>query len=297
MTPLRERFIEDMELRQLAERTRYAYTSRVVEFAEFFRRSPADLGSEHVRRFLLYLVREKKVSRSYFKQARAALSFLYRYTLGRAEVLPSVPSPRDTSRRIPEVLSPEEVVQFLQAVGNLKHRTMLTTIYATGVRVQELVHLQVRDVNRARSHIRVRNGKGGRDRLTLLPEPLLTMLEEYWRVVRPIPRGQTVPPETWLFPSSAERGQPLSRKTVLRVCLQTTRSLGRFKRVTPHILRHSFASHLLEQGNSLPAIQALLGHTSLRSTETYLHISNYHLQQIVSPLEKVLQITRRQTRA
>ena len=294
MTPLRQRFIEDMQLRHLAPSTQSAYLSRVIDFAQYFGRSPAVLGLEEVRRYLLLLTREKKVSRSYFKQARSGLSFLYRYTLNRPEILPRIPYPR-ADRKLPEVLSPEEVVRFLNAATNLKHRTMLTTRYATGVRVRELVQLQVRDINRARSHIRVRGDKGSKDRLTLLPDPLLSLLEEYWRAVRPVPKGEPVPPETWLFPSSARSGRPLSRKTVLGFCKRTCRALGNFKRVTPHILRHTFASHLLEQGNSLPSIQALLGHESLRTTEIYLHISNYHLQGIISPLEKILEITREQT--
>ena len=294
MTPLRQRFIEDMHLRNFAPSTRDAYLLRVIEFAQFFGRSPADLGSEDIRRYLLFLSGEKYVSRSCFKQTHAALSFLYRYTLDRPQAFPRLPWPR-SYRKLPEVLSPEEVVQFLNAVRNLKHRTMLTTVYATGVRVGELVELQVRDINRARSHIRVRGGKGNKDRITLLPDPLLSLLEEYWRKVRPVPKGQSVPPETWLFPSSARSNRPLSRKTVLGFCKRTCRVLGNFKRVTPHILRHTFASHLLEQGADLPSIQALLGHNSLRSTEIYLHISNYHLQGIISPLEKVLEITREQT--
>ena len=295
MTPLRQRFLEDMQLRHLAPSSQSTYLLRVIDFAQHFGRSPAELDLEEVRRYLLFLTQEKKVSRSYFKQARSALSFLYRFTLNRPEILPRIPYPRP-DRKLPVVLSPEEVVQFLYATKNLKHRTMLTTLYATGVRAQELVHLQVRDIDRARSHIRVRGGKGSKDRLTLLPQPLLSLLEDYWRIYRPIPKGEPVPPETWLFPRTGRSGQPLSPKTVLTVCKQTCRSLGKFKRVTPHILRHTFASHLLEQGNSLPSIQALLGHESLRTTEIYLHISNYHLQGIISPLEKILEITRGRTR-
>jgi site-specific recombinase XerD len=290
MTPLRQRFIEDMDLRRLAAPTQQAYLLRVIEFAEFFGRSPAELGPEEIRRFLLFLHREKKVSLSYFKQARAALSFLYRYSLECPDKLPSLPPPR-TSRKIPDVLSPEEVVQFLAAVKNLKHRTMLTTMYATGVRVAELLNLQVRDIDRARSLIHVRCGKGGKDRLTLLPDPLLALLEEYWRTWRPIPRGQHVSPESCLFPSQRGINQPLDRKSLLRVCHETCSRLGRFKKVTPHLLRHTFASHLLEQGTDLPTIQALLGHASLESTQKYLHVSNYHLQRVISPLEKILQIT------
>lgn len=290
MTPLRQRFIEDMDLRRLAVPTQKAYLLRVIEFAEFFGRSPAELGGEEIRRFLLFLHREKKVSLSYFKQARAALSFLYRYSLQRPDKLPSLPAPRST-RKLPNVLSPEEVVRFLAAVKNLKHRTMLTTMYATGVRVGELIQLQVRDIDRARSHLRIRCGKGGKDRLTLLPAPLLALLEEYWRMCRPVRPGQPVAPETYLFPSQRGRNRPLDRKSLLCVCQQTCARLGRFKKVTPHTLRHTFASHLLEQGTDLPTIQALLGHASLESTEHYLHVSNYHLQRVISPLEKILQIT------
>lgn len=290
MTPLRQRFIEDMDLRRLSAPTQRAYLLRVIEFAEFHGRSPAELGGEDVRRFLLYLHREKKVSLSYFKQARAALNFLYRYSLEQPDRLPTLPAPRST-RKIPNVLSPEEVVRFLAAVRNLKHRTMLSTIYATGVRVSELIQLQVRDIDRARSLIRVRCGKGGKDRLTLLPAPLLALLEEYWRTCHPVPQGQAVSPEAFLFPSQRGVNRPLNQKTLLRVCQQACERLGRFKKVTPHILRHTFASHLLEQGTDLPTIQALLGHASLESTQKYLHVSNYHLQQVISPLEKILQIT------
>lgn len=262
MTSLRQRMIDDMRLRNYAPRTIDVYVERVRRFAEHFGRSPQALGPAEIRAYQLFLLEHKGASWAVFNQTVCALRFVYRVSLERTWLVEHIPFPKQ-EKKLPVVLSREEVQRLLSAVENLKHRTILMTMYATGVRVSEVVALELSDVDSARMLIRVRHGKGRKDRFVPLSLTLLEHLRVYWRAYRP-PR--------WLFASS-DAQRPLSVSAVQRVCGRSAERAGLRKRVSPHTMRHCFATHLLEAGTDLKTIQVLLGHSSLRSTSVYLHVA------------------------
>ena len=262
MTSLRQRMIDDMRLRNYAPRTIDVYVERVRRFAEHFGRSPQTLGPAEIRAYQLFLLEHKGASWAVFNQTVCALRFVYRVSLERKWLVEHIPFPKQ-EKKLPVVLSREEVQRLLSAVENLKHRTILMTMYATGVRVSEVVALELSDVDSARMLIRVRHGKGRKDRFVPLSLTLLEHLRVYWRAYRP-PR--------WLFASS-DAQRPLSVSAVQRVCQRAAERAGLRKRVSPHTMRHCFATHLLEAGTDLKTIQVLLGHSSLRSTSVYLHVA------------------------
>jgi site-specific recombinase XerD len=272
MTPLRRRYIDDMTLRNLAPRTIDTYVERVAQFARHFGTSPERLGMTEVRDYLLHLIQQRRVSWSHFNQAQAALRFLYRTTLARPWDPGAIRYPRG-EKKLPVVLSPEEVGRFFGAVAGLKQRAILMTAYAAGLRVSEVVGLRVEDIDSHRMVIHVRQGKGRKDRYVMLAPKLLDLLRLYWKAARP---------RTWLFPGRDPQ-RPLSVTAVQHACRQA--ALG--KHVTPHTLRHSFATHLLEAGTDLRTIQLLLGHRCLRTTAIYTHVSAERLHATVSPLERL----------
>jgi integrase/recombinase XerD len=274
MTPLRQRMIDDLSVRNRSVRTIECYVEHVARFARYFGRSPEQLGPEQIRQYLVYLVQERKVSWSSFNQAVCALRFLYNVTLKRnypREYIPFGKRPK----RLPTVLSQEETVRFLECVENLKHRTLLTTLYACGLRLSEGRRLRPRDIDSARMLVHVRQGKGQKDRIVPLSPALLEQLRTWWRTARP--------PE-WLFPGQGGRG-PLSDHTVQKVCQRAARQAGLTKRVSPHTLRHSYATHLLEAGVDLRTLQKLLGHACLSTTLIYTHVSQPRLLATPSPLD------------
>lgn len=274
MTPLRQRYLEDLQLRNYALKTQQAYVECVAQFARYFNKSPERLGPDDIRTYQLYLVHEKKVSWSRFNQTVCALRFLYGKTLGKDWAITHIPFPRK-ERKLPVVLSAAEVVQFFAALSSLKYRTLLMTAYATGLRLSEVLHLRVSDIDSQRRVIRVHLGKGHKDREVMLSPKLLELLREYWRQYRPL---------TWLFPGQGGQG-PLSPSSVQRVCLQARRHSGVGKKLSSHSLRHSFATHLLEAGVDLRTIQLLLGHRSLSTTARYLHVSKTSLTATASPFD------------
>jgi integrase/recombinase XerD len=276
LTPLRRRMIEDMKLRNFAPRTIQVYVERVASFAKHFGKSPHHLGAAEVRAYLLFLVQEKHASWSYYNQALCALRFLYRVTLGKEWVLDGVVCPKQ-QKKLPVVLSPSEVVQFFQAITNLKHRAMLMTAYAAGLRVSEVAALRVDDIDSRRMVIRVRQAKGRKDRYVMLSPRLLAILREYWRAIRPTQN---------LFPGNAPE-RPICTRTVQQACRDASQAAGLSKRVTVHTLRHSFATHLLESGSNIRIIQLLLGHRSLRTTAVYTHVSAAALEATTSPLDRL----------
>ncbi|HJZ60161.1 MAG TPA: tyrosine-type recombinase/integrase [Gemmataceae bacterium] len=276
MTPLRQRMIEDLKLRNLAPATIRVYVQRVAAFARHFGESPELLGPPEVRSYLVHLVQHKHASWSYYNQTVGALRFLYNVTLGRDEPLRRIACPKQP-RKLPVVLSPEEVVRFFQAVPNLKHRALLMTAYAAGLRISEVVALTVADIDSRRMVIRVRQGKGRKDRYVMLSPRLLEVLRAYWKVARPA---------HWLFPGQVE-GRPVTVGTAHRVCVEASRAAGLGKHVTVHTLRHSFATHLLEAGTDLRTIQLLLGHRELRTTAIYTHVSPATLEATQSPLDRL----------
>ena len=274
MSELRRKMQADLRVRNYAKRTQEIYVRRVAEMAEHFGRSPETLGREDVRGYMRYLKEERDVSLSAFKQTVGSLRFLYRVTLDRPELLPHIPYPRQ-KRRNPVVLSQDEVGRLLKALQNLKHRALAMTLYAGGLRVSEVLGLEVRDIDSGRMVITVRHGKGDKDRQVVLSTVLLETLRAYWRAYRPW---------TWLF-YGGDPGRPLTSRTVQRVIKTAGERAAITKPVTPHVLRHSYATHLLESGTDLRVIQTLLGHRTLQSTAIYTHVATARLRSIKSPLD------------
>jgi integrase/recombinase XerD len=274
MTALRQRMCEDLQLRNYSPQTIASYLRCVAQFAQHFRTSPERLGPEQVRQYQLYLVHEKHGSWSLVTQTVCALRFFYNVTLGQPHMLAYIPQPK-RPKTLPTILSPAEVAALLQAPRRLKTRAMLTTLYAAGLRASALCHLQVTDVDSARMVLCIRQGKGQQDRCVMLSPRLLDLLRQYW---------QRYKPRTWLFPGQ-DRTHPMARKTVYLLCRAAGVKAQLGKAVHPHLLRHAFASHLLEAGVDLRRLQLLLGHQSLRTTSRYLHVTPHALSIIPSPLD------------
>ena len=277
MTPLRRRMTEDMEIRNLAPRTRACYIERVAEFAAHHGQCPSKLGGEDVRAFLAHLAHERRVSTSYIVQTAAALRFLYRVTLGRPRLAEQIPFPKRTKQKLPVVLSRGEVARLLAATHSLKYRAMLMTAYGTGLRLVEVTQLRVEDIDRERMVIRVHQGKGRQDRDVLLGERLLGTLDAYLQAARP---------RHWLFPGR-DAESPIHPRTLQGAFNQAREAAGIEKPASMHTLRHSFATHLLESGTDLRIIQVLLGHRSLQTTTIYAHVSIASMQRVVSPLDQL----------
>ena len=273
-TPLRQRMLEELQRRNYSSKTIRLYLWHVAEFAKHFHRSPDQLGAEDIRQYQLFLIQEKKLAWSSYNQIVCALRFFYAKTLKRAFLLQEIPFPR-MEQRLPTILSPEEVAKILTVPPHLKTRALLMTIYAAGLRRSEAAHLQVNDIDSARMTITVRQGKGQKDRLVMLSPVLLQTLRTYWRHNKP---------KQWLFPGK-NPDQPISDNDVFAVFQNAVRRAGITKKVSPHSLRHSFATHLLESGTDLRTIQILLGHRSLKTTARYLHVSQQHVRATASPLD------------
>ena len=276
MTPLRQRYLQDLQLRNYSPKTQEVYVECVSLFARHFGKSPEWLGPEQIRAYQLFLAHEKKASWSRFNQTVCALRFLYRHTLHKDWIIQHIPFPRKESR-LPEVLSLEEVSRFLAAIAERKYRVLLTTIYATGLRASEALHLQWSDIDSRRKTIRVRQGKGHKDRYLMLSPKLLVLLRRYWKVAHPA---------TWLFPGALP-DRPLSLECLQKAVQRARHSSGLSKRITAHTLRHSFATHLLESGTNIRVIQVLLGHGSLRTTARYTHVTTATLASTRSPLDSL----------
>jgi integrase/recombinase XerD len=275
MSTLRQRMTEDMQLRNLALNTQSSYLQQVSCFARHFGKSPAELGEEDIRAYQIYLTAEKKLSPGSIHTAIAALRFLYKVTLRRdwtvEDVLPLPKKPQT----LPIVLSPGEVQQFLACVKSVKHRAILTTCYAAGLRISEAVHLKPAAIDSQRMVIRVEQGKGQKDRYVMLSPALLEILRGYYRLARP---------REWLFPGDRP-AEPITRDAVGDACQKALRLSGLSKPVTPHGLRHAFAVHLLEAGADVRTIQLLLGHRSLATTAQYLRLATNKVCATASPLE------------
>jgi integrase/recombinase XerD len=280
MSELRQRMQADLRIRNYAAGTQRIYIQRVAHMAQHFHRSPDTLGREEVRSYLHHL-KDQDVSRSAFVQTIAALRFFYRVTLDQAEMVPNLPYPRH-KKRDPVVLSTEEVERLLKVLENVKHRAAVMTLYGSGLRISEAMALRVHDIDSDRMVITVRHGKGDKDRQVVLSVVLLETLREYCREYRPWP---------WLF-CGDKLGQPLTTRTIQRVVTEAGKRAGITKRVTPHVLRHSYATHLLEAGTDLRVIQTLLGHRSLKTTAIYTHVATDRLRAVRSPLDALeLEVT------
>jgi integrase/recombinase XerD len=275
MTSLRQRMTEDMQVRNLALNTQTSYVQQVSLFARHFNKSPEELGPEDIRSYQVYLTNERKLAPGSVVIAVAALRFVYKVSLHKDWIVEDViPAPKKP-QKLPIVLSPEEVLQFLGSLGNIKHRAILTTCYAAGLRISEAVHLRPGDIDSQRMVIRVDQGKGQKDRYVMLSPKLLETLRSYWRAMRP---------KRWLFEGDVS-GLPITRNAVALVCQQARRLSGIRKPITPHSMRHAFAVHLLESGTDVRTIQLLLGHRSLATTARYLRIATSKVCSTSSPLD------------
>ena len=275
MTSLRQRMIEDMQIRNLSVLTQKIYVQQVSLFARHFNKSPELLGPEQIRAYQIYLTNERKLSTKTILVAIAALRFLYKVTLKKNWAFENViPAPK-APQTLPVILSPEEVIQFLDCVRSRKHRAVLTTCYAAGLRISEAVALTPPAIDSQRMVIRVEQGKGRKDRYTMLSPKLLEILRAWWRVEKP---------KDWLFPGDFP-GQHITRTAVNRECQKAHRICKIPKPITPHSLRHAFAVHLLEQGTDVRKIQLLLGHRSLATTAKYLRIATSKVCCTSSPLD------------
>src|SRR5690242_1882085 len=259
VTPLRQRMIDDMTVRNFAPNTMLCYLKQVSYFARHFGRSPDRLGPEEIRSYQIYLAKERRVSIGSRKVAVSALRFLYHVTLKQDRVIEMIPLPKH-EHHLPVILSPEEVLRLLEAAPSFSHHVIFSTMYGTGVRVSEALHLRVLDIDSQRMMIRIEQGKGHKDRYVPLSPKLLELLRTYWRKLRP---------RQWLFPGQLP-DQPLSREAVGQAVTRANQRAGLTKDTSPHSFRHAYAVHLLEAGTDLRKIQLLLGHRSLSSTARYL---------------------------
>jgi integrase/recombinase XerD len=275
MTALRQRMLEDMRVRNFSPHTQSTYVLQVSLFARYFRKPPDQLGPEEIRSYQVYLTDEKKLSPGSILIAVAALRFLYKVTLHKdwsvADIIPAPKKPQ----KLPIVLSPEEVHHFLTCVASPKHRTILTTCYAAGLRISEAVRLKPTEIDSQRMVIRVEQGKGQKDRYVMLSPKLLEILRDWWRTERPKP---------WLFPGHIP-GRPITRSAVELACQEAHQASGISKPISPHSMRHAFAVHLLERGTDVRTIQLLLGHRSLATTAHYLRIATNKVCSTTSPLD------------
>jgi integrase/recombinase XerD len=262
MSLLRQRMIEDLRIRNYSPRTIEVYVERVAKFAQYFGRSPQDLGPDEIRKFLLFLVQTKKCSWTLHNQTVCALRFLCTTCLGKTWMIDHIPHPKQP-RKLPVVLSREEITSVFNAVENLKHRTILMALYATGMRISEALALQIGDVDSRRWVIHVRQGKGRKDRYVPLSETLLEQLRRYWKAYRP---------PMWLFPGK-DPERPLTIGALQKVCKKARQSAGIHKNLSPHTFRHSFATHHLEAGTDLRTLQIWMGHRTLSTTALYLHVA------------------------
>jgi len=275
VTHLRKMMLDELQRRNYAQSTVDAYVSALREFANYFHQPPDQLGPEHVRQFQLHLLRDRKLAANTVKQRMAAVQFFFARTLKRPYLRTDFPYPK-APRRLPNILSQEEVTRLIDATSNLSHRAMLMALYSTGLRRSELVRLQVSDIDSQRMVIHVHLGKGSKDRDVPLSPKLLETLREYWRSTKP---------RKYLFPGDRGPDVPLTTKAVWHACRGAARRAGIQKRVAPHTLRHSYATHLLEAGADLRTIQLLLGHTDIKHTTVYLHLSQRHLHAVTNPLD------------
>jgi site-specific recombinase XerD len=278
VTPLRQRLIEDLQLRNFSTHTIEAYVRAVAYFSKRFGHSPDQLTGEQVRQHLLWLVKERRVSWSLYNQSRCALQFFFRVTLGRDEWFDRLPCAK-RPRRLPTVLAPEELRRLFDvAAKEPRHQALLMTLYGAGLRISEAFALKPADIDSKRMLIHVREGKGCKARMVKLSPQLLQVLRDYWQAARPA---------EWLFPQANDPSRPQDGGGGCRIVQRFARLAGITRPVSPHTLRHSYATHLLDAGTDLRTIQVLLGHRNIKTTAIYLHVSQAKIAAAADPLAKL----------
>jgi integrase/recombinase XerD len=281
VTSLRQRVLDELQRRNYSSETTRGYIHAIKQFAEFFGKSPEQLGAEEIRQFQLHLLKERKLAPGTVEGRMSALRFLYKKTLKRRDIAYDDLIFPKTPRKLPVVLSPEEITRMIEAAPSLMHRTILMVLYGTGIRRTEASLLKVNDIDSERMVIHVQQGKGSRDRDVPMTPKLLDALREYWRWKKP---------KVYLFPSTdghRDVERPISDKTVWYAAKESAARAGIKKRIGPHTLRHSFATHLMEAGTDLRTIQLLMGHAHLEHTTLYLHLSHRHLHAAANPLDQI----------
>ena len=278
MTELRRRMVEDMQLRGLAKNTQQSYMDSVRILAKYYNRRPDHLSEEEIRNFFLYLIKEKRVCESTVGTYLHGIKFFFEKTLKREwPVLNLIRAQR--RKRLPVVLSTEEVRKLLGLIKIPRNRVCLTTIYSCGLRISEAVNLNVGDIDSDRMVIEIRNSKGGRDRYVPLPRRTLELLRKYWIKSRP---------KSWLFPSDVKAADHISQSAVQLCFRKVLRGSGIKKHATVHSLRHSFATHLLENGVDIRVIQGILGHSSPKSTVIYTHLTQKTMKKLHATLDDLM---------
>ena len=279
MTHLRKMMLEELERRNYSEETTRRYLRFVERFAQHFGKSPDKLGPDHLRTYQAYLLKQRKLEPGSVENHVAALRFFFVRTLHRHQFREFLPYPK-VRKKLPNILSREDVARLIDASSGLFERTLLMVLYGTGMRRSEVARLKIADIDSQRMVIHVVNGKGRKDRDLPLSPMLLETLRAYWRWLKP---------RTYLFPSRMHRDceQPITDKIVWRACTEAAKRASIRTRVTPHLIRHSWATHLLEAGTDLRIIQLLLGHEDLEVTARYLHLSEQHLHQVANPIEEL----------
>ena len=278
MSVFRDQMEKDMQLRGFSPKTQYKYLAHLRQFEDFFHHPAEDLGQEELRNFLHYLIQEKNVSRSYANGVYSGLKFFFETTLHRNWDMTQIPRVKK-AQKLPVVLSREEIKKLFAVTTNLKFKSMFMVAYSAGLRLNEITHLKVSDVDSGQMQILVREGKGKIDRYSLLSEVLLKMLREYWKQYRPT---------LWLFPGKIA-GQPMSNRAFQDAFQKARKKAGINERASIHSLRHSFATHLLENGTDIVRIQHLMGHTRIGTTTLYLHLAKSRILQVKSPLDALLE--------
>lgn len=277
MGQLRERMEQDLKLKNFSPATRKVYLCYARKFAAHFRRSPAEMGETEVREFLLHALQIEQVSYDTYRQILAALKFLYTVTLEREWEVKRIPFPKHGPRTLPRAPDRDQVLALFRELKSPKYRALLISCYAAGLRISEACRLRVEDIDSRQMVLRVHQGKGRKDRLTLLSPRLLDTLRCYWRIYQP---------QDWMFPGRTPDGH-ISPDTVRQVFAKGRKQAGLGRWCTPHTLRHAFATHLLDAGTDLVVIQALLGHTSIKTTSRYTHVSVERLRDTISPLDQL----------
>jgi site-specific recombinase XerD len=276
ITPLRQRMIEDMTIRRLKERTQDFYQRAVAKYAQHFRTSPGELDYEHVRRYQLHLV-QSGWKPGYVNHTMSALRFFYKVTMGRHDALEMIALAKEP-KKLRQVLTPEEVVRLIEAAPGRKYRCAFSIAYGAGLRSSELVSLKVSDIDSTRMVLRIEDGKGGRDRLAKLSPQMLDELRAWWKIDKP---------KVFLFPSRFKAADHISGRQYHRACREAAIRARIDRSVHPHMLRHSFATHLLDQGVDIRVIQAMLGHKKLETTAIYAAVSPKLIQSVEGPLDRL----------
>ena len=276
ITPLRQRMIEDMTIRRLKQRTQDLYQRAVANYAQHFRRSPSELNYEHVRQYQLHLVQSGWQTGS-VNRTMSALRFFYKVTMGRQDALEMIPLAREP-KKLRQILTPEEVVRLIEAAPGRKYRCAFSIAYGAGLRSSEVVSLKVSDIDSTRMVLRIEDGKGDKDRLAKLSPQMLEELRAWWKIAKP---------KVFLFPSRFNAADHISARQYHRACREAAIRAKIDRSVHPHMLRHSFATHLLDRGIDIRVIQAMLGHKKLETTAIYTSVSSKLIQSVEGPLDQL----------